>query len=77
MVYLVAGVRFLAKNLTAFFIVEILIEGYMFIASTEAIVTLSIFTSSYSSILFRLHAWTMETRKYFTFVFYKIVFIPR
>ena len=44
MVFLVAAVSFIADNLTAFLIVEILIKGYMLIASTDAIVTSSIFT---------------------------------
>ena len=44
MVFLVAAVSFIADNLTASLIVEILIEGYMLIALTDAIVTLSIFT---------------------------------
>ena len=43
MVFLVSDVRFLAKNLTAFLIVEIYIDGYMLIASTDAIVTSSLF----------------------------------
>ena len=44
MVFLVAAVSFLADNITDFLIFEILIEGYMLIASTDAIVTSSIFT---------------------------------
>ena len=35
---LVAVVSFLANNITSFFIVDSLIEGYMLIASTQAIV---------------------------------------
>ena len=54
MVFLVAAVSFTAKNLTAFLIVESLIEGYMLIAPTHAIVTSSLFTSSSSSISFIL-----------------------
>ena len=61
MVFLVAMVSFLANNLTAFLVVERLIEGYMAIWPTYAIVTLSILNSSSSSISFRLDAWTMET----------------
>ena len=61
MVFLVATVSFLANNLTAFLVVESLIEGYMAISPTYAIVTLSILNSSSSSISFRLDAWTMET----------------
>ena len=59
-VLLVAVVSFLAKNLTAFFIVESLIEGYMLIASNEAIVIFSFFNTSSSSLYFRLDAWTMD-----------------
>ena len=44
MVFLVSAIRFIAKNLAAFLIVESLIEGYMLIASTDAIVTSSLFT---------------------------------
>ena len=44
MVFLVAAISFIAKNLTEFLIVEIFIEGYMLIASTDAIVTSSLFT---------------------------------
>ena len=75
--FLGAAVSFLAKNLTAFLIVEILIDGYMLIASTDAIVTLSIFTLISSSTSFRSDAWTMETRDYFTFALSNIIFIPR
>ena len=53
MFFLVAAASFLAKNLAAFLIVESLLEGYMFIASTDAILTLFLFTSSYSSFSFR------------------------
>ena len=62
MSFLVAFVIFLAKNLTTVLIFEILIEGYMLIVSTDAIVNSSLFNSSSSSISFRLDAWTMETR---------------
>ena len=61
MSFLVAFVIFLAKNLTTVLIFEILIEGYMLIVSTDAIVTSYLFTSSYSSFYFRPDAWTMET----------------
>ena len=61
--FLGAAVSFLAKNLTAFLIVEILIDGYMLIASTDAIVTSSLFIFSSSSLSFRSYAWTMETRE--------------
>ena len=53
MVFLVAAVVFLANNITAFLIVEIFIEGYMLIASTDYIVNLSLFNSSSSSFPFR------------------------
>ena len=59
MVFLVAAVIFLAKNLTAFLIVESFIEGYMLIASTDTIATSSLFTSSSSSLSFRSDAWTI------------------
>ena len=42
--FLFAAVSFIANNLTDFLIVEIFIEGYMLIASTDAIVTSSLFT---------------------------------
>ena len=41
MVFLVATVSFLKNNLTDFLIVDCLIEGYVLIASTDAIVTSS------------------------------------
>ena len=41
MVFLVATVSFLKNNLTDFLIVDGLIEGYVLIASTDAIVTSS------------------------------------
>ena len=50
MVFLVYLVSFIAKYLTAFFIVASLIDGYILIASIDAIVTSSLFTSN-SSIL--------------------------
>ena len=58
-VFLIAAVIFLAKNITAFLIVEGLIEGYMLIASTDTIVHLSIFTSSSSGIYFKSDDWKM------------------
>ena len=61
--FLVAVVSFLAKNLTVFLIVEILIKGYTLISSTEAIVISSLFNSSSSGLYFRSDAWTMETRE--------------
>ena len=67
MVLLVAAVIFLENNLTAFLIVDILIKGYMLIESTEAIATLSLFTSSSPSISFSSDAWTTETREYFVY----------
>ena len=63
MVFLVAVVSFLANNFTAFLIVESLIEGYMFIVSTEDILISSLFNYSSSSLSFRSDAWTMETRE--------------
>ena len=57
--FLVVAVSFIAKNLTEFLIVESFIEGYMLIASTDAIVTLSLFTSSSPSLSFRSDAWTI------------------
>ena len=53
--------NFSCKKLTSFLIVESFMEGYMLISSTDAIVTLYLFTFSSSSISFRLDAWTMET----------------
>ena len=63
MVFLVAVVNFLANNLTAFLIVESLVEGYMLIALTEDIVISSLFNSSSSSLSFKSDAWIMETRE--------------
>ena len=63
MVFLVSVVSFLAKNLTAFLVVASLMDGYILIASTDAIVTSSLFTFISSSIYFSLEAWTMETRE--------------
>ena len=76
MILLVAAVSFLAKNLTEFLIFESLIEGYMLIESTDAIVTSSLFTSSSSSLSLRSDDWTIGAREYFTFAFYNIFFIP-
>ena len=59
MVFLVAAVSFLAKNLTSFLIVGSFIDGYMLIASTDAIVTLSLFIFISSSLSFRSDAWTI------------------
>ena len=63
MVLLVAVVSFLAKNLTAFLIVDSLIEGYILIASTESIVISYLFNTSSSSLSFKSVDWTMETRE--------------
>ena len=60
MVYLVSAVSFLAKNITAFLIVESFMDGYILIASTDAIVTSSLFISNSPSLSFRLDAWTMK-----------------
>ena len=63
MVFLVSLVSFLAKYLTAFLIVASLIDGYMLIASVDAIVTSSLSTPNSSSLYFNLEAWTMESRE--------------
>ena len=63
MVFLVSAVSFLAKYLTAFLIVAILMNEYILIASTDAIFTSSLFTFNYSILSLRLEAWTMETRE--------------
>ena len=60
MFFLVSLVSFLAKYITAFLIIAGFIDGYMLIASTDAIVTSSLFTSNSSIIYFRSEAWTME-----------------
>ena len=73
MVFLVSEGSFLAKNITAFFIVDISIEGYMLIASTDAIVTFSLFSYNSSSISFRSDAWRVESREYFTFALSNIL----
>ena len=54
MVLLVAAVSFLATNLTAFLIFEILFEGYILIESTDAIITPYLFKSNFSILSFRL-----------------------
>ena len=59
MVFLVAAVSFLVKNITAFLIVESFIYRYMLIASTDDIVTFSLFTFSCSSLSLMLDAWTI------------------
>ena len=58
-VFLVDAVSFLEKNITAFLIVAVLIEGYTLKESPEAIITSYLFISNYSSISFRLDACTM------------------
>ena len=63
MVFLVAAVSVLVKNLTAFFIVESLIDRYILLASTDDIFTLSLFIFSFSSLSFRSDAWTMKKRE--------------
>ena len=55
-VFLVAAVSFLAKNLNTFLTVESFIKGCMLIAPNNNIVTLSIFNSSSSSLSFRSDA---------------------
>ena len=59
-VFLVSLVSVLEKYLTAFLIVASLIEGYILITSTDAIVTPSFFNPISSSVSFRPGAWTME-----------------
>ena len=59
MVLLVDAVSFLANNLTYMLILESFIDGYMLIASTDAIITLSLFIFSSSSLSYRLDAWTV------------------
>ena len=54
--FLVSAVIFLAKYLTAFLIVEIFMDGYMLIASTDVVFNLSLFTFNSSSLYFRLEA---------------------
>ena len=61
--FLVSLVSFLVKNLTAFFIVASLIDGYILIASTDAIVTSYFFNPISSSVSFRSEAWKMELRE--------------
>ena len=56
MVILVAVVSVLANNHTAFLIVAILIEGYMLIALTYAIVTSSLIYFFSSNLSFRSEA---------------------
>ena len=54
--FLVAAVIFLTNNFAEFFIVDRLIEGYMLITPTDAILTLSLFNSIYSGLSFRSDA---------------------
>ena len=61
MVFLVAAVSFLANNIAAFLIVMSLIDGFMLIAPTYAIVALYLFIFSSSSVSFMSDAWTMAT----------------
>ena len=51
--FLVAAVIFIEKNVTAFLIVASLIDRYMIISSTDAIVAPYLFISNSSSISFR------------------------
>ena len=60
--FLVYAVSPLVKNLTAFLIVESFIEGYMLIASTDAIVTPYVFIFNSSILFCRSYAWTMVRR---------------
>ena len=59
MIYLVAAVSSLENNITAFLIVERFIKGLMLITSTDAIVTLFLFTYISLRLSFRLYAYTM------------------
>ena len=77
MVFLVAAVSFLAKNITAFLIVERFFGSYILIASTYDIFASSLFTFSSSSHSFRSDDSTMETREYFAFTLSNIHLIPR
>ena len=61
MVFLVAAVSFLANNLTTFLVFESFIEGFILIASTDDILSLSLFSYSSSSFYFMLDAWTVGT----------------
>ena len=63
MVFLVSVVSFLAENFTAFLIVASLMDGYILITSTDAIVTYFFITLNSSSIYFRSGAWMMEIRE--------------
>ena len=77
MVFLVSEVSVLAKNLTTFLIVASLMDGNILIASNDAIFTSYLFIFNYSSLSFRLDAWTMETRELFTFPLSKDLLISR
>ena len=61
-VFLVYMVIILAKYLTAFLIVANFNDRYMLIASTDDIVTSSLFNPISLSVSFRSEAWTMEFR---------------
>ena len=60
MVFLVVAVSFLEKNITVFLILVSLIDRYMLIMSTDAIVTSSLFILFSLSISFNFYACTME-----------------
>ena len=62
-VFLVAVVSFLEKNITAFLIVDRLMDGYMVKESTDDIVTLYLFILNFSSLSFRSDSWKMVTHK--------------
>ena len=62
-VFLVAAVIPLEKNITAFLIVASFIEGYILTSSTDAIVALYLFISNYSILSFRSDAWKMMTHE--------------
>ena len=60
MVFLIAVVIFPANNITVFIIIETFIKGYMLIASTDAVVTLTLFTFSSPSLYFRSDSQSIE-----------------
>ena len=77
MVFLVAAVSFLAKNLTIFLTVESFIKGCMLIASTNNIVTFLYLLLVLQVFLLGHMLGLMQTREYFTFTMSIIILIPR
>ena len=55
--------EFPRENITAFFIVASLVDGYILIVSTDVIVTSYFFNTVSSSVSFRSDTWTMELRE--------------